>query len=763
LWLSDSETHDNQSSAAVAPTDECGVRPSQTADRIETVCGREEFEGDGRMTASIMRQQKVQAVLLSGLMIMAVMGMGLVAISGTAAAASSANAVGASIAANPAETDAVDAHVAILEVDASGSEKMETASGGGTDSFNISFDGTSDVDYSSVTAGDIIFETIKSDGTTQESFSAAGDFNIDTNSADGTLEISLDSGGGPSGTIDLTTIDYVRVVVSANVAHDTIDTDADDLSARIALDLTDGNDDGVIFADTAELALGAAAPVTLDTSSSGNLNYSSLQQAVGDLAGGTERITIDGNVSAFESQPTAIDSLAAADLSSKSDLIIAGEGDPTVTFADESNAGIDLNQGDNVTIRDISFAASDVAGDFDFAAIVTSSGASDALTIENNTFSDFAGSDVIDVTTGGAVNNLSITDNTLEVGATNGITVEAQLNDDNGEFLNVSGNTITYTGANTGLGLTVDEDSTTPTDVTIDGNEIVGDGSDGTGISLAGSTATLSLADNSVDNIATGLSLGSGSQSTLTLSDLTLANISGTTPVGVDATGTLASGAAVTIDGLAVDTSSGATAVAVDDDIDLTVVDSTIADVSEAVDVTSAKAVTITNTTITGASGNQAVHIDKPGASASITIDGKTAIDQTDGDAIEVDLGDTENGQTVTIDDVTLNGSTGAGVQVVDLDDDGGTSATVDITNSTFSDNGIGLDVDDATKAGATLRAHFNTFDANTKGVDVADLDSANGGFEVNVTFNDYRNSGEDGVVVANQNKAGTVNAWYSY
>ena len=158
------------------------------------------------MRESVVRRQKVQAVLLSGLMILAVIGMGLVAISGTVAAASSDNAVGASIAANPAETDAVDAHVAILEVDASSSETLQAVSSGGTDSFNISFDGTSDIDYSDVTAGDIIFETINADGTTQDSFNAAEDFNIDTKTPDGTLEISLDSDGPQSTSIDLTTI-----------------------------------------------------------------------------------------------------------------------------------------------------------------------------------------------------------------------------------------------------------------------------------------------------------------------------------------------------------------------------------------------------------------------------------------------------------------------------------------------------------------------------------------------------------------------------
>jgi hypothetical protein len=238
-------------------------------------------------------------VFLSTIMVLSVVAIGVAGFAGFAAAASSANVSNATIAANPAGVDVTgDAvgHVATLDVtDVSSTFEVGSDTSSAGDTFNITFDGTSNIEYDGVGDSNVIIELID-DGSVTKTY----DTNTEVKSAtaDGKIEVGANSNANDQ---DLTDITTIRVIIATNIDHNSLDT-GNDLSARLALDLTHGDSsDGVEFADTPELAVGSNAPITMDASENDGTNYTSLAEAVEDIdSTNTERITVRGDVGDVE-------------------------------------------------------------------------------------------------------------------------------------------------------------------------------------------------------------------------------------------------------------------------------------------------------------------------------------------------------------------------------------------------------------------------------------------------------------------------------
>jgi len=276
-------------------------------------------------------------------------------------------------------------------------------------------------------------------------------------------------------------------------------------------------------------------------------------------------------------------------------------------------------------------------------------------------------------------------------------------------------------------------------------------------------------------------------------------NIDQNTPRGIDLTGSPR--ATVTVDSLDIDSSSNANAIYVDDSsTDLTVTGSSINDTSVGIQVdnanndvivtgstsidnvssqaiyangdadyvvndsvtidqpgtgiqlTTADSAVISGASITGAS-SQAIQINNPGS--DVTINESTTIDQAS-TGIDVNVG----GDNVDIDNVEINGSSNAGI---DLSSNLADDTVLNVTDSTFTQNAGGLNVTGVagTATDGQFNVHFNTFENNADAGIYVDDGSFDG--TLNTTFNDFEGNANNALEVNNIAGNGVVNANYSW
>jgi surface glycoprotein (TIGR04207 family) len=262
------------------------------------------------------RRKQVRSAFLSVIMMLSVLAIGGTAFVGTAAAGtlSDTTTVNTTINSNPADFG-VDAdngnggldHVITIEV---GSNLAGEDLGANNDKITIDYSDKFTLD-DNITASQLksntSAEVIDTSGSVQDS-----DILDDTNGAAAT------SGGSNNitYTIDdnidsLEQGDLIRIAIDWGAAVDNpaeFRHPAQGESTSIAVDINEAGGSDLQF-DSTSLELGTNAPIEIgeDDGFSGSANYSSLQQAISNLGGGANVVTVRENVSELESQPGQVD------------------------------------------------------------------------------------------------------------------------------------------------------------------------------------------------------------------------------------------------------------------------------------------------------------------------------------------------------------------------------------------------------------------------------------------------------------------------
>ncbi|WP_280536831.1 surface glycoprotein [Halopenitus sp. POP-27] len=696
--------------------------------------------------------EKARAAFLALIMVTSVMAAG-VAFTGSAVAADTSAGFAA---ANPADADSSisDAdHTYTINLSATGSDYSGETLGDATsaDTFTIT-DSDDGFDYSGITASDVAIEVFTNDGSHRTTYTGA-DLTVQTDNDD-TLEVDIVASAG-SGNTALNQDDIIRIsmgpAVDTNGVSHTTDTDGT-YQLDVQLTTAGGSSSGVTDSSTLDLDL--PGPVSGD----GNTFYS-ISDAVTDATTGST-ITVDyssynGELDAFYTQSGSLTAAQVSAIGGTSDIIIEGQNDPThVSPGDGSNHVVDIAE-NNVTVRGITFDDNGFLNSQANQYIVV--GNQNEITIDDNTFlnGSTAANPVVDVGSGTAY-NVSITDNVFDVGGTDAIATSVDLDGDANEFLDVSGNDITFTGGNIGLDAAVAQTNSNG-DETIDANNINGtDNTDGTGISVSGGD-NIDITDGEIENVDTGIT-SSATGTYLNITGVTLTDIgTGTAvaqPNGNDVGNLVIDN--IDVEGDGTDT----TGVSVGSTTDVDVLDSTINATDIGVDAQDAAAhFNVSNTEITN-SDTDAVQISDSddGAEAStFRVNSGTSIDQAGTAGIDIGTLGANDPTRVNVDSVTINGTaTGVSFSAAAGND-------VNVTNSEITNSGTaGLAFTGNGDNDLAVRTHFNTFDSNDIAVDVEDDLTANSE-SVSLTFNDFTNSDTAALDTTDHGQSGAINANYSW
>jgi hypothetical protein len=778
LWLSDSESHDNQSSAAVAPTDECGVRPSQTADRIETDCGQSEFAGGDRMTDGSSRRNQALSVFLSTIMVLSVVAIGVAGFAGSAGATSIdpvTSGGDVTVTASSATSGETDQTI-VIRFKPNNSDLSALAGNDG----NITIDtppgvlpaSPTDSETGDMVDGDdfVLFYEGDGDLANDDSTSVAkGNIEIGVN---GTNQGSGATGGTNQLVLDVTTggnefVNGSNSVFTVEINPSGSDTDAADIvGGQFTVNIESDGDTTNGFEDslTGTLAVDENAPVTqFNADGTPAANFSTLGDALAAVDATGEFVTVNDDLT-LQNDPAEVAFSGGPYSLTQNDMLLNGSATISIDTATTALGASYLLQVDDgitgVSIEDLTI--DDTAGGLTGAVTTAdSSKAEDGLTIASTTFRNFAGTTVVDLSdSSNAMSNVTVTDNVFDVGDTAVIDLNANLNGGDGgavEFLNVSGNDLTFDSASndvTGMTLTVAKDTNDGGAETIADNVIDGtdNSSSGTGIDLSGDKADLTISGGSVANVSAGIT-SSTTGTSLTITDVTLTDLG--SEHGVKQTGDVG---ALVIDAVDVTGDASSTqGVQVTSTSDVDVRNSTIDKADIGVDADDANAhFNVSNTTITASDSFGIQITDGDGGSDATTfrVNDGSRIDQAGGTAgIDIATLGSTAGTAVAIDAITVEN---APVGILFAAASNGEA--VDITDSTIANTTTaGLQFTETSDIGVTV--NFNSFENNEVGIDVdADLTAAGTN---DLTFNDFEGSTTAGLDVVSQTSA--LNAAFSY
>ena len=706
------------------------------------------------------RRQQFRAVFLAAIMVISMVGLGFAGFAGSAAAQDLGDDIDdASIVADNATSTEGDA-IHVVRVDVADGD---LGSDDSLEFLNITYseDVSFDVSAGSDLGGDVDLYIDDTELTSNTE-------SVEANDGENYLELSGLSGAtsAPADFADTT----ITVVIDG--VDNPSDTDAD-----VGIELEDDND-GESTTEGLELGIDEDAPIeVLDDDGETVGYYGLLELETGDDDAAAD--AIDGEDNSLEvsgvvdnNDPTLTeDAIVAAGNDGLIDIGTAENGlsvegvtdDAEIIFGDDGQ-DVDLihldAETDNVDISGLTVDASEEAQ----TAVVGANTGVYNLTVENNDFVDFDDpvlniefDDDDDPTT------LEISGNSIDA-TDDGIVVRADAPTQEGTTVDISNNdaiVLDASGSEAGIELT---HLGADVDVDLEGNVIEGSG-DEVAIDLSSSDIdeNVTVTEGSIDNVDIGVNIAPDS-------DVDIITVDGTEFTNI--TGTANNGGAILVDNIdeevlidgvdILDSDTGDGVVIDDGDATVDVLNSVINDTDEGIVINDVAVATVSDTDVDNTDGDRAIYVDQPGAGSEVYINESTSLDQAENDGIEVDLANdpSTDERVVEIDDVTVNGTVGAAVEVTGLDHDS-EAVTLNITDSTFSESGTGVNVVDVFEADAVLNAHFNTFEENDEGIVVPGDLTADA--TLNFQFNDYVDNENNGLELTGSSGDGVVDANFSW
>ncbi len=489
------------------------------------------------MTGDTSRREKALSVFLSTLMVLSVLAMGMAGFAGSAAAASQGDTDSLAdgegyIFADPANASAPANHTVQVQSGSDLGNLNDSSAANLTVSYGNSVDFANVNNASGAPGSNTIGETnaglnLYVNDTEIQSANVTFSDNNDQVDINVTEDVSVSSG-------DVVTLELgVNGESIGNPSESSTDVDVSVSGGSGTADFNSGNNNALT------LAMGEG-PIEVDQGST-TYYWNTLDRGIGNATDG-DTVTITSDLD--ETLPTQTSTATVG----ASNVIIEGSGSPVINVSGYGTDVINFNGNDNITVDSLTIEGDGLGNN----AINT--GASANSTISGNIFQNFQGAVTVDATAGnsGDADTFEISSNTFTDDTGGAVDVDANNYADAEDTITIQSNDITLgSGGHTAIAIT---GGATSGQVTISPNTIEGvSGDTDTGIQL-NTGADVDIDGGTINATDTAVASAGALGSFLNVTNSEMTNLDS---YGLN----IQRDTTLNVDGISVDSSSGATAV----------------------------------------------------------------------------------------------------------------------------------------------------------------------------------------------------------